>query len=69
MKRSLKFAFVAFSLLVVSGLTFIRWADPAPLRELRDSAFDQYQRLVPREYVPVPVRIIDVDEASLRELG
>jgi adenylate cyclase len=69
MKRNLKFAFVAFSLLVVSGLTFVRWADPAPLRELRDSAFDQYQRLVPREYVPVPVRIIDVDEASLRELG
>jgi adenylate cyclase len=69
MKRNLKFAFVAFSLLVVSGLTFIRWADPAPLRELRESAFDQYQRLVPREYVPVPVRIIDVDEASLRELG
>jgi adenylate cyclase len=69
MKRNLKFAFVAFSLLVVSGLTFVRWADPAPLRELRESAFDQYQRLVPREYVPVPVRIIDVDEASLRELG
>ena len=69
MKRNLKFAFVTFSLLVVSGLTFIRWADPAPLRELRDSAFDQYQRLAPREYVPVPVRIIDVDEASLRELG
>lgn len=69
MKRNLKFAFMAFSLLVVCGLTFIRWADPAALRELRNSAFDQYQRLVPREYVPVPVRIVDVDEASLRELG
>jgi adenylate cyclase len=69
MKRNLKFAFLAFSLLVVAGLTFIRWADPAPLRELRNSAFDQYQRLVPREYVPVPVRIVDVDETSLRELG
>ena len=31
MKRKLKFAFVAFSLLVVSGLTFIRWADPGSL--------------------------------------
>ena len=69
MKRKLKFAFLVFSLLVVSGLTFIRWVDPAALRELRNTAFDQYQRLVPREYVPVPVRIVDVDEASLRELG
>ena len=39
------------------------------MRELRNAAFDQYQRLVPREYVPVPVRIVDIDEASLRELG
>ncbi len=69
MKRNLKFAFLAFSLLVVSGLTFIRWSDPAALRELRNTAFDQYQRLAPREYVPVPVRIVDIDEAALRELG
>jgi adenylate cyclase len=69
MKRTLKFAFLIFSLLIVSGLTFIRWADPAALRELRNTAFDQYQRLAPREYVPVPVRIVDIDETSLRELG
>ena len=69
MKRNLKLAFLAFSLLIVSGLTFLRWSDPAPLRELRNTAFDQYQRLAPRDYVPVPVRIVDIDETSLRELG
>ena len=58
MKRKLKWAYLVFSLLVVSGLTLIRWVDPPALRELRNTAFDQYQRLVPREYVPVPVRIV-----------
>ena len=36
---------------------------------MRYAAFDQYQRLAPREYEPVPVRIIDIDEQSLREFG
>lgn len=69
MKRKLKLAFVLFSLLVVAALTFVRWSDPGPLRELRFTAFDQFQRLAPREYQPVPVRIVDIDERSLRELG
>ena len=69
MKRKLKLAFALFSLLVVAALTFVRWADPGPLRELRYAAFDQFQRLAPREYQPVPVRIVDIDERSLRELG
>jgi adenylate cyclase len=69
MKRKLKFAFVVFSLAVVSAITVLRWLDPVPLRELRFAAFDQYQRLAPREYEPVPVRIVDIDELSLRELG
>ena len=63
MKRKLKLAFALFSLFVVAGLTFVRWLDPGPLRELRYAAFDQYQRLAPREYQPVPVRIVDIDEA------
>ena len=69
MKKKLKLAFLLFSLAVVAGLTFLRWYDPNPVRELRFAAFDQFQRLMPREYTPVPVRIVDIDEASLRELG
>lgn len=69
MKRKLKLAFVLFSLAVVAALTFVRWFDPGPLREMRYAAFDQFQRLAPREYQPVPVRIVDIDERSLREIG
>ncbi|PKO87229.1 MAG: adenylate/guanylate cyclase domain-containing protein [Betaproteobacteria bacterium HGW-Betaproteobacteria-12] len=36
---------------------------------LRNALFDQYQRWQPRPYVEVPVRIIDIDEASLARLG
>jgi adenylate cyclase len=69
MKRRLKLGFAAFSLLMVLAITAVRWLDPAPLRDLRDAAFDQYQRISPRQYEPVPVRIIDVDERSLRDIG
>lgn len=44
-------------------------ADPLPLQTLRNAMFDQYQRWHPRPYQAVPVRIIDIDEASLNRLG
>lgn len=44
-------------------------ADTAPVRLLRNAVFDQYQRWSPREQVDVPVRVIDIDEASLARLG
>lgn len=41
-----------------------------PLRiALRNAAFDALQRWQPRVYQPVPVRIIDIDEASLAKFG
>lgn len=43
--------------------------DPVPLQVLRNTVFDQYQRGSPREYRDVPVRIVDIDEASLARLG
>jgi adenylate cyclase len=43
--------------------------DPLPLRILRNAVFDQYQRWLPRAYQPVPVRIVDIDDASLARLG
>lgn len=36
---------------------------------LRNGVFDQYQRWYPRPYVDVPVRIVDIDEASLDRFG
>ena len=48
----------------------LRIVDPAPIAQLRLIVFDNFQRLSPRVYDPaVPVRIIDIDEASLGRIG
>lgn len=58
------------ALLVLIGALALRIAEPLELSRLRDVAFDVYQRLQPRTYNPAtPVRIIDIDEASLAEYG
>ena len=58
------------ALLVLIGALVVRAADPVGLSRLRDVAFDVYQRLKPRPYNPAtPVRIVDIDEASLAEYG
>lgn len=43
--------------------------DPLPLKVLRNTVFDQYQRWSPRTYQETPVRIIDIDDESLARLG
>jgi len=43
--------------------------DPPLMQTLRQAVFDQYQRVYPRVYQPVPVRIIDIDEESLAKVG
>jgi adenylate cyclase len=35
----------------------------------RNEVFDQFQRWQPREYWSLPVRIVDIDEESIRRLG
>lgn len=44
-------------------------ADPIPMQNLRLAQFDQFQRWHPRAYTPVPVRVVDIDEASLKAYG
>ena len=60
-------------LLVATLLTLavlLRIADPSPVARLRLSIFDSYQRLSPRVPDPAyPVRIVDLDEASLERVG
>ena len=65
LKRS-SFIFPLFA--IACGLTLLL-TDPLPLQALRNGLFDQYQRWHPRDYQPVPVRIIDIDEASLSRIG
>ena len=69
--KQLSLTLMALLLSVVSvtlGLLAL-WTDPLALQTLRYQGFDQYQRWQPREYQPVPVRIVDIDEQSLARLG
>lgn len=47
----------------------LRAWDPPPLQEFRLKVFDFYQSLEPRVSPPQPVAIVDIDDASLKELG
>lgn len=61
---------VVIALLVLVSALFLRALDPVALARLRDFAFDEFQRLQPRQYSPeTPVRVIDIDEASLAAYG
>ncbi|WP_454851732.1 CHASE2 domain-containing protein [Rhizobium binxianense] len=60
---------VFIGLAIVAALTMLRAGDPAMLKLIRGVTFDEYQRLVPRQFEAMPVRVVDIDEASLREFG
>src|SRR5579862_4750639 len=51
------------------ALVPLRAFDPPPLQELRLRTFDLFQVLHPREQTIRPVAIVDIDEASLKEIG
>ncbi len=56
------------ALVVAVCLLGVIW-DPVPLQLLRNGQFDQFQRWQPRAYTAAPVRIIDIDDDSLKRLG
>jgi adenylate cyclase len=68
-KLSLRAIALGLSLLSVALGLMLLWWDPVAMQTLRHQGYDQYQRWQPRVYEPVPVRIIDIDEASLERLG
>ena len=57
--------FFLMSLALIVGLGAVRGLDPAPVSEAREAYFDYLQRLSPRDPVPLPIRIVDIDEGSL----
>ena len=59
----------ALPLAVLALALAVRVADPAVVEEARMSVFDTYQRLSPRTYQQIPVRIVDIDDDSLARLG
>lgn len=55
---------------ILAAAVALRIFDPNPVARLRFSIFDSYLNLKPREADPAfPVRIVDVDEASLAAIG
>jgi adenylate cyclase len=59
-----------FGTAVVVGLVLLRAADPYPVRVARETAFDTFQQIRPRPApADLPVRIVDIDEASLAAIG
>ena len=59
----------AVCLVLLFALVPLRIWDPRVLTEIRLRTFDLYQVLRPREQKLRPVTIVDIDEASLREIG
>ncbi|MEO5805497.1 adenylate/guanylate cyclase domain-containing protein [Devosia sp.] len=60
---------LAFGVVLVALLALLRGSDPFPLRVARETTFDFYQQLKPRADPQLPIRIIDIDEASLAQIG
>jgi adenylate cyclase len=59
----------AVCLLLLFALVPLRVMDPRPVEELRLRTFDLFQVLRPRPQTSFPVVIVDIDEASLKEIG
>ena len=56
--------------LLLAFATGLYLFDPEPIARFRMMVFDAYQRLSPRNFDPeLPVRIVDIDEASLAKFG
>lgn len=60
-------AFLALAV-IVTGVA-ISVLDPVPAQMVRNATFDQFQRWQPRAYQDTSVRIVDIDDESLRRLG
>jgi adenylate cyclase len=65
-KRIVVFGAALLALLVARE---IRLNDPPFVAALRSFTFDSYQRLKPRVPLGQPIRVIDIDEASIAEFG
>lgn len=60
---------VLIGLTLVAALTLLRASDPPLLKFAREVTFDEYQRLAPRPFEDLPVRVVDIDEDSLKKFG
>lgn len=66
MRRSLVWVLPA---ILFAACLLLRLLDPPFVEDVRLRLFDSYQRFQPRDYADLPVRVIDIDDASLARLG
>jgi adenylate cyclase len=57
------------SIFTIFIIVAIRWVDVDFISRTRFNIFDGYQRFLPREHKILPVRIIDIDDATLEKQG
>lgn len=55
--------------LVLAAVVAVRLADPAFVAAVRDLTFDFYQRARPAMRPEAPIRVVDIDDASLATVG
>lgn len=61
--------FFLLGIAVIAALVTLRVADPFPVQSLRNAYFDLLQRVSPREYRPLPVRVVDINDEALAAVG
>lgn len=66
LKRWIHILIPAVILLFGAGLKFFQFDF---IEDEQNLIFDQFQRRKPRQYEPIPVRIVDIDDESLARLG
>jgi adenylate cyclase len=66
---TIRFVRIWLSVAIVLIAAAAHLHEPTTLLLLRNAVFDAYQRARPRDYLPAPVRIVDIDEESLRRFG
>lgn len=64
-----RIGFIGIGLLLLILMVAIRIIDPYPVRAVRLFYFDYAQRIDPRDNANLPVRVVDIDDASLTLLG
>ncbi len=69
MEGSVQRSILALGLILLTLLVGVRSLDPLPVNSLRSGYFDFLQILSPREYADLPVRVVDIDERALAEVG
>ncbi len=60
---------IILSLLLLLICIAIKSSDVTFIKKIQLNVFDSYQRLKPRDYQPLPVKIVDIDEQSIAKIG